>query len=273
MVELEKRQAEFAKQGIGVAAITYDKREALAHFAARKGLTYPLLSDPDFKIIRAFGILNLTIPKDSPAFGIPHPGTFLVDERGFVRAKYFEADYRDRFTAANILLREFGAATTEAAGEGETRHLKLRYWASDAAVRTGSRLTLTVDVELKPGMHVYAPGVKGYIPLQWDLAESPAWRAEEPKYPASRMMNLPVIRETVPVFEGHFRIVRDLTITEREAAIGPLLDRRREFEVESTFRYQACDDKVCYPSQTIPLRWRLRLEVLDRERVPDPLRR
>ena len=47
----------------------------LKNFAERKGLDYPLLSDPGSQIIRAFGILNDNVPKDQPMYyGIPFPG-------------------------------------------------------------------------------------------------------------------------------------------------------------------------------------------------------
>lgn len=46
-----------------------------------------------------------------------------------------------------------------------------------------------------------------------------------------------------------------------------------ELIVEGAFRYQACDDKECYPPQTIPLKWRLKVEKLDRQRAPAELQR
>lgn len=43
--------------------------------------------------------------------------------------------------------------------------------------------------------------------------------------------------------------------------------------VQGTFRYQACDDRICYLSQTVPLQWTLRYEPLDYQRVPVELQR
>src|ERR1022692_867047 len=101
--------------GLGIASISYDSAALLKNFADRKGINYPLLSDPDSKVIRAFGILNDNVPKDQPVFGIPFPGLYLIDRRGVVEAKYFEDDHRERFTAASVLVHEFnqdGAAKT-----------------------------------------------------------------------------------------------------------------------------------------------------------------
>ena len=62
------------EQGLGLAAISYDSVAALKNFADRKHITYPLLSDSDSKIIRAFGILNETVPADSMALRHPLSG-------------------------------------------------------------------------------------------------------------------------------------------------------------------------------------------------------
>ena len=96
-MELGTQAAAIGKLGYGVAALSYDQPGALAHFAQRKQIQYPLLSDPASKIIDAFGIRNETA-KDGFAKGIPHPGLFLIGATGRVEAKYFEEDYRERIT-------------------------------------------------------------------------------------------------------------------------------------------------------------------------------
>ena len=73
-----------------IAAVSYDSREVLADFARRKKISYALLSDPDSTIIRAFGILNTSIPEGDSGYGIPHPGVYRVNESGLVQAKFFE---------------------------------------------------------------------------------------------------------------------------------------------------------------------------------------
>ena len=48
--------------------MSYDSVAVLKNFSHRKHITYPLLSDPDSKTIRSFGILNETVPRDSMAW-------------------------------------------------------------------------------------------------------------------------------------------------------------------------------------------------------------
>ena len=68
-----------------------------------------MLSDPESKIIRAYGIFNESSPRGQ-FYGIPYPGTYIVDTKGVVVEKYFEDDYSQRYTAMAILTRQFGAA-------------------------------------------------------------------------------------------------------------------------------------------------------------------
>ncbi|MBK5294850.1 MAG: redoxin domain-containing protein [Acidobacteriia bacterium] len=270
-MELAQKKKELAAQGLGLAAVTYDSVAILKHFSDRKSIDFPLLSDAGSVTIRAFGILNENIPKDNPFYGIPFPGSYVVDAQGVVRSKFFEDDYRERYTAGAILTRQLhldGSQKTEV----ETKHLKLRYWASNNQVVGGSRITLVLEVELAPGMHVYAPGVQSsYIPIDWKIASSKGWLAFPAEYPAAKTLHMPAIQETAPVYEGKIRIVRDLTIAqagELTAALGP----HQDLTVEGSFRYQACDDKVCYTPQTVGLKWTFQEGQHDRERVPAAIR-
>ena len=273
MVELEHEKEKFARRGLNVCSISYDSVAVLKNFADRAGITYPMLADPDSKIIRAFGILNESVPKDNFVYGVPNPGTYIVDANATVQAKYFEEDYRDRFTAGNILWRQFGPTAGPVQATAETPHLKLSVLASDPEARPGTRVTLALEIQLKPRMHVYAPNVAGgYIPIAWTMAESKGWRAEDVAWPQPKMLHLPAIKETAPVFEGKLRLTRDITLGQTRD-LAPLLAADRKIEVQGTLRYQACDDKECYRPETIPLRWTFQLKPLDSQRVPAELRR
>jgi len=74
--------------------ISYDNVEILKRFAARKLITFPLLSDAGSKTIDAYGIRNKEAPER--VSGIPYPGTFIVDAKGVIRAKLFLDGYKER---------------------------------------------------------------------------------------------------------------------------------------------------------------------------------
>jgi hypothetical protein len=272
-VELQSNLERIRAEGLEIAAISYDSQAVLKNFAERRGITFPLLSDPDSKIIRDFGILNEQVPLGTPLYGIPYPGTYLLDRSGRVTAKYFDDDYTQRYTSADILIRRFGASAEEAHSIAEGKHLKVSVSASNGQVRSGQRISLVLDVQLAPRLHVYAPGVKSdYIPIDWSMKESPAVMVHPATYPNSKMLRLEAIRETVPVYEDAFRLVRDVTVA-RDAASRPLLDPEGRLAIEGALRYQACDDKVCYPPETVAVRWTFQVDGHDRQRVPTELQR
>lgn len=270
-MELQQYVDAFRKQGLGVCAITYDAVETLADFAQRRGITFPLLADPKSEIIRAFGILNTSVPPDHLWYGVPYPGTYIVDQEGVVRSKYFEANYRDRYSAPTILLREFGSAAGTRQTEVKTAHLEMKYYATRDRVRPNLRLTLAADFQLPPKMHVYAPGISNYIPIRFEVEASPYYRSFPVEYPPSEMLYLAPIEETVPVFQGRFRVTQDLVLAGSDV-LNPVLAGSRAITLKGRLRYQACDDKICYLPQDVPLEWVLQVEPLDRERPPEPLR-
>lgn len=264
-MELESGYSELKRKGLGIAAISYDSVAILRHFAQRRNITFPLLSDEDSKVIRAFGILNESVPRTNAFYGIPHPVTLILDPNGVVKEKQFEEDYRQRYTLGSTLIREFGVEPASAKGEVAGKRVRVVTSASTATVHPGQRISLVLDFELPPGLHVYAPGVDGYLPVAWNLTPAGAYTEHPVDYPPSRTLHLPAINETVPVYEKKIRLIRDLTIGN---------DRKpKEIPVNGTFRYQACDDRLCYPPETVPVKWNLTLEPLDAERVPADLQR
>jgi len=270
-VELESALPQFEEQGLGVAAISYDTREILQHFDARMdGLSYPLLADPDSKIIRSFGILNRNVPEDHAWHGMARPGTFVVDADGVVVSKHFEPGHRQRFTAESLLVREFGA-DGGARMEITTDHLKIVAYPAQDVARRGNRITLVFELQMPTGMHLYAPGVKGYRPVALTVADLPYLRAHDPEFPESTVMNLPAINESVPVYHDSARILQDVTLSPR----APGFDRSEtmELEIPVKFSYQACDDKVCYVPMDVPVTFSLEILPHDGERVPEGLRK
>ena len=70
--------------------------ETHLNFSNQYDISYLLLSDPDARHIKAFGILNESYKPGHRAHGVPHPGIFIIDQEGIVRAKFAEDGYRKR---------------------------------------------------------------------------------------------------------------------------------------------------------------------------------
>ena len=110
----------------------------------------------------------------------------------------------------------------------------------------GAKLALFVDVTPKPGIHVYAPGSKDYIPITVKLNAPAEIKAGKLAYPKSEMMTF--ADEKVPVFQKPFRLTQDVTV-DKSAKPGSTVI------VSGTVNYQACDDRVCYPPESAPVTW------------------
>jgi hypothetical protein len=270
-VELESQRAGFRDGGLEVAALSYDSPAVLKDFAARRGITYPLLSDSESIVIRRFGLLNPEYPPGDNAHGVPHPGTFVVDETGVIREKHFARGYTERRTAASLRAAE--GRMSGAPAEQRAPHFTLRTGLSNTEAVPGQRVTLIVDLEMRPGHHAYAPGAHSYRPLALKLEPTPYARFDAPRLPPSRSFEFKPLRETVPVFEGRFRLLQDVVVAVRDDIAPLLASPEPTLLLEGRLEYQVCSDTVCFPPGSLPVRFALRVKPLDRERVPETLRR
>ena len=90
-------------KGVGFIAVSYDKPEDLAAFAARQSLSYPLYSDTGSKLIDALKLRDPRYKPDSFAYGVPYPTTLLIDAHGKVTGKTVETDYKVRPTNDDLI--------------------------------------------------------------------------------------------------------------------------------------------------------------------------
>ena len=258
-MELASQAESFRKRGIGVAALIPEPVAVIKEFAVTHGINYPILSDADSAIIRRFGLVDRGFKATGDLVGrdIPYATTFLTDARGIIQDKFFEQDEANRRTTASILVLQGEPGT----GGQEIRadHFTLRTSSSNTVLAPGQRFTLVLDFDLKPKHHTYAPGVKGYKPLELVLDRNPVFEFHETRYPPAGSYYFAPLKETVPVFEGRFRLLKDVTVT--LAGAMPRLSGAEEVPVTLTgsLRYQVCSDVVCYPPASMPLRWNLRI--------------
>jgi peroxiredoxin len=79
----QHRLSEFDARGIRVVGISVDSPEANRRQSQKLGYTFPLLSDPEAKIIRRYDVLH---PGAGPKKAdIARPAEFLLDSNGIVR--------------------------------------------------------------------------------------------------------------------------------------------------------------------------------------------
>jgi peroxiredoxin len=83
--------------------ITYDTPELQQAFIDAGSITYPFISDIDATTIVELGILNEEYEPGEPAYGIPHPGVFVVSPDRQIVGKIFIESFRERVDGQGTL--------------------------------------------------------------------------------------------------------------------------------------------------------------------------
>jgi hypothetical protein len=123
-------------------------------------------------------------------------------------------------------------------------------------------------VTLPPRVHVYAPGVEHYKPIELEIdPPSAGFKVAPAAYPPPKVMRLPVIDETVPVYEGRLRIARDVVVSSDPHFVREVVGRPggpgAAVTLAGRLKYQACDDRRCYRPDVVPLSWTLQVRQVD----------
>ena len=200
------------------------------------------------------------------------PGYFFIDTKGVIREKFFEAKYRERISGNSVIAKLFPELGEEVTSPIEAPHLQLVVGQSDRIGVPGSRITLSAEVKLPPDVHVYAPGTKGYRPINLMINPMPEVKLVPAVYPPSKILYLPAIKERVPVFEGTFRISQDLLVGTAADFANALEADGKTITIAGKLEYQACDSKICFLSPSVPVQWQLQVVPLDRQRAPENIR-
>jgi len=239
---------DFDAAGVAVYALSYDEADALRDFRDAHGITYSLLSDPDSEIIRSFGILNdLIDPDDHPWYGIPYPGTYVVDADGVITHKFFEHNLAVRHGPEQLLRAVQGQPMLETSPSLEARLDESAAETVQVGVALdGDALAPTVQRDLvarfrvPAGRHVYAePAPQGSVAVDVVLDENDRLVPRPIVRPASEPHALADSGESFQVHHDVFELRLPLTINNASRS------ESTEITVSGEVRWQACDDEVC----------------------------
>lgn len=99
--------SELNDAGVDVVGISPDKSEKLAKFRDAEGLTFPLLSDPERKVLSAWGAYGEKLMYGKTVTGVIR-STFVVDDKGKIALAQYNV--KAAHTASNIqkIMAQFG---------------------------------------------------------------------------------------------------------------------------------------------------------------------
>ena len=130
LAQLHRDLPVLQRAGLGLAAISYDSPGVLKDFATRLGITFPLLSDHDSAVIRAYGVLDRKYYEGSqvydesaeiPVYGISYSAVFVLDRSRKVKWRFAAETEQLRLTGAAILERGGWACHASCAQRGRRR--------------------------------------------------------------------------------------------------------------------------------------------------------
>lgn len=262
-MELQARYAELQKLGLGIASITYDAPALIKTFADERKIEFPLLSDQDHGIVERYGILNRQYARGHANYGIPHPGTFILNRDGRVVARYFEEEFQYRNTAASLALKigqpvvGMGMPIRQA-----TPDVDVTAFVTDQTVAPGHRFSIVVDIVPKPGMRVIGPDQQTYRVVALTLEPSPNLRTYRMTYPQSSELVVGPDGARLPAYAQPFRLVHDVAIVVNDEMRQRARKPGGAVTLKGVVEYQACTANACNPPRQVPFSWTLGLKPL-----------
>jgi thiol:disulfide interchange protein len=121
----------------------------------------------------------------------------------------------------------------------------------ESEARVGGTARAALQVRLPPQLHVQsnAPRDPALIPTELTVSPPAGIRATEIVFPEATDFQQVGLPQPLAVFEHEFAIGVQFAVAE---GTDP-----GTIEIPGWLRYQACDDKVCFPPQTGEVRWTL----------------
>lgn len=250
-MQLQGSLAQYEAAGIAVIAISPDTVAELAEFALAHGITYPLLSDADSSVIRAYGILNTLLDETDEDYGIPYPGSYMVGRDGRVEEKSFYREYQVRETALTTLRTGFGVAPDDpsASADGSTTPsaevvapgVRIRAALGAIDMSFMQEADLYVTLALDDDLHVYGhPIPDGYQAVDVRVTAPEGVRIGEAVQPATQPMRIAGLDEDFNVMHGDPLIRIPIVFGVQRA------EDFTDVELRIEVRYQACTDSMCF---------------------------
>jgi peroxiredoxin len=299
LVKLQNDLPILQRAGYGLAAISYDSAAVLHEFASRKNITFPLLADHESEVIRTFAVTNQAYAKgalldvnseqitnalgDVPVYGVAYPSVFVIDPSGKIVWRFVSEADELRLTGTAILERAFSSIADASRLQLPSGRIQVVSTASNTDVGLGNRLIIGLELKIPSGFHIYGPSVgHDYHGLSWKMDPSSCWYENDFAYPQPQLKQFSFQVEELPVYVGSLRLTRELVLKPVLSATQPslyqlfeklCLDKEARVKASGRLNFQACDDRRCYPPQSIAVEWKFHFVPPDSKRSPPELRR
>jgi hypothetical protein len=246
----------FRNAGVRLYAVSYDEPDALADYAKAHGTTFTMLSDPDSEVIKAFGILNTLIPPDDhPWYGLPFPGSYVIDADGIIVAKFFEHNFAIRPGPEQMLAAALGTEFEAPAPERPVDQVTVEVTVDGDRLPMGLTRQIVATFRVPQGQHLYSePVPEGLVAAAIELDDLDGVLSYEMLAPPTSPLTLSGSGETLAVYQGD--VVLRLPVAQNARNMHKD-DAGRFVTISGRVRWQACDDAECFLPESVPFSFRV----------------
>lgn len=248
----------FRAAGVRLYALSYDEPDALADYAKAHDTTFTMLSDPASEVIRSFGILNTLIaPDDHPWYGLPFPGSYVIDADGTIVAKFFEHNFAVRSGPEQLLAAALGQefAVPVAGASPDADRVSADVQIDGDRLPMGVTRQIVATFRVPQGQHLYGePVPDGLVAATIELDDNDGILSYELLAPPTSPLTLSGSGETLQVYEGD--VVLRLPVTQNARHMQKD-DEGRFVTISGRVRWQACDDTECFLPESTPFSFRV----------------
>jgi hypothetical protein len=144
----------------------------------------------------------------------------------------------------------------------ESRALAVQIGFPSPKVFAAQEVSFFANFALQPGWHIYGTPLPAAYTATSIVFEDPSVIRCQLELPPPGMLEIPALKETLPVYGGSFRAIGTLLLK------YPLPEGR--LVLKGRLAFQQCGETVCEPPQTIPFELAVQVEpfvISDRERL------
>ena len=189
-------------------------------------------------------------------YGIPYPGTYIVDKSGIVVRKYFNQHLATR-DAPERFLDESGRQTVLSPDAPQQEHqdgdVRVAVFLPGGDLKLEMARQLYCRLDIRDGLHIYAaPVPSGFVATEVSVKEMPGLRLGKPVYPAATPLVMEELGLELPAWEGTVDIGIPITATTELLNVLKPLDQKT-ITLDLSVRYQSCSTRECFLPRTVNL--------------------
>jgi len=150
-----------------------------------------------------------------------------------------------------VLLVALAAGVTpgQAFRRNQPPRLSVEARAPGSITKAAQTFDLTIAATPLPGIHVYSPGNAEYNAVTVTVTPVPGLTTGTPVFPAGETYFFAPLKQVVTVYSKPFVVRVPVTVDAAFVKARPAGDT---IELKGSVDYQACDDKICFPPQSMP---------------------